>query len=119
DLVRPAGGKTGVVRNTNVTATFSEGMKNTTIKESTFKLFKVNADRSTTQITNVVVTPSSDGLEAVLNPFGNSSTLLAKNTKYRAVVTVGAKDLAGNSLDQDRVTSGSQPKVWTFKTGSS
>ena len=119
DLVRPEKGKTGVMRNANVTATFSEQMKSTSINEATFKLSKVNADGSTTQITNVTVTPSSDGLKGVLNPFGNSSTLLASNTKYKAVVTIGAKDVAGNALDQDPGTLGSQPMVWTFKTGSS
>jgi hypothetical protein len=44
---------------------------------------------------------------------------LAKNTKYKAVVTTGAKDLAGNALDQKATTTGNQPKSWTFTTGTS
>lgn len=117
--VSPANKATGVKRNTNVTATFSEPMDKSTITKSTFKLFKVNADSSTTQVTNVAVGLSSNGLKATLNPFGTSSTLLAKNTKYKAVVTTGAKDLAGNALDQNSTQAGKQPKVWHFTTGSS
>ena len=41
------------------------------------QLFKVDTDGSTTQVTNVTVTPSIDGLKATLNPFGTSTTLLA------------------------------------------
>jgi hypothetical protein len=70
-------------------------------------------------VTNVTVTLSADGLKATLNPYGTSSTLLATRTKYKAVVTTGARDLAGNALDQNTTTSGNQPKTWTFVTGSS
>jgi hypothetical protein len=99
---------TGVGRGISPTATFSEKMRASTIKATTFKLFKVNPDKSTTQITDVVVSLSSDGLTAKLNPFGTTTTVLASNTKYKAVVTTGAKDLAGNSL--------AQQKSWTFTT---
>ena len=100
-----------------MTATFSEKMSPTSITKSTFKLFKVTSS-GTTQVTNVTVTPSSDGLKATLNPFGTSSTLLSSRTKYKAVVTTGAKDLAGNALDQNPTTTGNQQKAWTFTTGS-
>jgi hypothetical protein len=40
--------------------------------------------------------------------------LLAKNTKYQATIATGAKDLAGNALDQDSTNAGSQPKTWFF-----
>jgi hypothetical protein len=113
----PASNATGVKRNTNLTATFSEKMDPSTLTKSTFKLSKVNTDGSTTQITNVTVTPSTDGLKATLNPFGTSTTLLAKSTKYKAVVTMGTKDMAGNPLDQNPTTSGTQQMVWSFKTG--
>jgi hypothetical protein len=113
--VTPTG--TGIKRNTNLTATFSEKMDRNSLSKSTFKLYRINADGSTTQVTNVTVTPNSDGLKATLNPFGASSTLLAKNTKYKAVVTTGAKDLAGNPLDQDPTKTGNQQKVWYFTTG--
>jgi hypothetical protein len=117
--VLPANKATGVKRNANLTATFSETMDKNTLTKSTFKLFKVNSDGTTTQITNVTVSSTSDGLKARLNPYGTSSTLLAKNTKYKAVVTTGAEDLAGNSLDQKPGVSGKQSMVWTFTTGSS
>ena len=106
---------TGIERGTNVAATFSEKMSLASITKSTFKLFKVTSS-GTTQVTNVTVTLSSDGLKATLNPYGTSSTLLARNTKYKAVVTTGAKDLAGNALDQNPTTAGNQQKTWTFTT---
>ena len=46
--------------------------------------------------------------KAVLNPNVN----LKRGTKYKAVVTTGAKDLAGNRLDQKPNLSGNQPKTW-------
>jgi Bacterial Ig-like domain len=97
-----------VGRGTNLTATFSEKMMTSSIIKSTFKLFKVNSDGTQTQITDVVVSLSSDGLKATLNPFGTKTTLLAKNTKYKGVISTGTKDLAGNSL--------AQQKSWTFTT---
>jgi hypothetical protein len=104
----------GVDPATDVTATFSEKMSLSTLTTSTFKLFKVNPDGSTMQVTNVTVTPSPDGLKATLNPFGTSPTLLSNNTKYKAVVTTGAKDVAGNRLDQNPTTTGLQQMVWYF-----
>jgi FG-GAP-like repeat/Bacterial Ig-like domain/Thrombospondin type 3 repeat len=105
----------GIGRGTDVAATFSEKMSPTSITKSTFKLFKVTSS-GTTQVTNVTLTLSSDGLKATLNPYGTSTTLLAKNTKYKVVVTTGAKDLAGNALDQDPTKAGNQQKSWTFIT---
>ena len=105
----PLAGSTNVGRGTNLTATFSEKMRTTSINTTTFKLFKVNSGGTQTQITDVVVSLSSaDGLTATLNPFGANTTLLARNTKYKGVLTTGAKDLASNSL--------SQQKSWTFTT---
>ena len=112
---------TGIGRGTNVAATFSEKMSPASISKSTFKLFKCPSTTSTsctTQITNVTVSPSTDGLRATLNPFGTSSTLLSSRTRYKAVVTTGAKDLAGNALDQNPTTTGNQQKAWYFTTGS-
>jgi hypothetical protein len=104
----PLAGSTNVGRGTNLTATFSEKMRTSSINTTTFKLFKVNSDGTQTQITDVVVSLSSDGLKATLNPFGAKTTLLARNTKYKGVLTTGTKDLAGNSL--------AQQKSWTFTT---
>jgi hypothetical protein len=93
---------------TNLTATFSEKMKASTINTTTFKLYRVKSDGTQTQITNTVVSLSSDGLKATLNPFGTSVTQLAKNTRYKGVLTTGTKDRAGNPL--------AQQNTWTFTT---
>ena len=90
------------------------------VTKSTFKLYKCSSTTSTTcttRITNVTVAPSTDGLKATLNPYGTSSTLLASTTKYKAVITTGATDLASRALDQDPSASGNQQKAWYFTTG--
>ncbi len=118
--VVPTEGATGVALKTDVLATFSQRMDKSTLKKSTFKLYKLvkNSDGTTAakQITNVTVTPSSDGLKATLNPFGTSDGQLAKNARYKVVVSTGALDVFGNRLDQKPSASGYQPKVWYFKT---
>ncbi len=53
-------------------------------------------------------------MKATLNPFGTSITKLAKNAKYKATVTTGARDLAGNAQDQNPSLLGNQPKSWAF-----
>jgi hypothetical protein len=115
----PTNKATAVLRDQTLAATFSEKMNPDTISKSTFKLFKINPDGSTKRIRNTTVTLSTDGLSAKLDPFGTSSTVLAANTRYKAVVTTGAKDLVGNQLDQNSTRTGNQPKVWRFKTGGS
>jgi hypothetical protein len=111
----PANEATEVARGASLTATFSEPMKQSTLAQSTFKLFKVTSSGST-QVNDVTVSLSTDGLRATLDPFGMSSTLLTKNTTYRATITTGAHDVAGNALDQDPNSTGNQPMVWTFTT---
>jgi hypothetical protein len=114
-ITSPKHTATGVAPSSNLTATFSEKMDPLSITNSTFKLFKVNTDGSTTQITDVTVALSTDGLKATLNPFGTSTTThLARDTKYKGVITTGAKDVAGNPLDQQPTTAGSQQKAWSF-----
>jgi hypothetical protein len=102
------------LRKTSFKATFSEKMKTSTLNTTNFKLSKCSSTKDlacTTQITNAPVTPSTDGLSATLNPYGTTSTLLAKNTKYKVVVFTGAQDLAGNALAAEKVS--------YFTTGSS
>jgi hypothetical protein len=48
--------------------------------------------------------------KATLNPTNS----LRRGVTYRTVVSTGAKDLAGNRLDQNRSLSGLQQKVWFF-----
>jgi len=117
--VVPADEATGVSRGANVVGTFSEKMLNSTLtNKANFKLYKVTPS-GLIQITTVTLTPSLDGTKDTLNPYGTSTTLLEKNTTYQAIVTSGAKDVAGNALDQSSAADGNQPKKWTFKTGTS
>lgn len=104
--VAPADGATGVAPAANVTATFSEPMRANTINKTTIRLRKAG----TTSNVAATVTYDATNKRAVLNP----SAKLATNTRYIASVTSGAKDLAGNALDQDASLSGDQPKVWKF-----
>jgi N-acetylglucosamine-6-sulfatase len=110
----PAADAKQVDRTTNVTATFSEDMEASSIitPATTFKLTKKG---STTKI-SATVSYDPTTRTATLNPFGSSTTRLARGTTYKAVVTTGAKDLAGNSLDQDPSLAGLQQKTWFFTT---
>ena len=108
----PAADAKTVGRTTNVTATFSEDMMTSSINGTTFKLTKKG---STTKI-SATVSYDPTTRTATLNPFGSTTTRLARGTTYKAVVTTGAKDLAGNSLDQDQSLASLQQKTWFFTT---
>ena len=108
---------TGVDRDGSLKAVFSEVMAVESLNAMTFKLFRQRSDGTWARVADVAVKPRAEGTDVVLNPFGGSSGRLAARTRYRAVVTTGAYDLAGNRLDQDRTTGGRQPKVWYFETG--
>ena len=88
-------------------------MNRASLNKSTFKLYKINRDGNTTQITGVSVSSSDDGLKATLNP----DFQLAANATYKVRVSTGAKDRAGNRLDQNRTQPNNQQKEWTFTTG--
>jgi glucose/arabinose dehydrogenase/PKD repeat protein len=101
----------------NVTATFSEAMDAvttdgdpSTINDTTFKLVKLNADGTTTRIT-ATVSYAAATKKAILNPSSN----LRSGRTYKATVTTGAQDMAGNALDQNPTLAGNQPKSWKFK----
>ncbi len=112
DSTSPANGATQIAPGANVTATFSEAMMTSSINGTTVKLSKAG----TTTAIPAVVSYDPTTNKATLNPFGSSTTLLSKGTKYKAVVTTGAQDLAGNGLDQNSSLSGLQQKSWTFTT---
>jgi hypothetical protein len=101
---------TSVPVNTDVTAKFSEAMNATTISNSTFTLAGPSGSVSGP------VTYNGTTNTATLNPFGSTATNLAYNTEYTATVTTGAKDLAGNALDQDGAAGTQDSKTWTFTT---
>ena len=77
-----------------------------TINGQTFKLFK----KGTTTKIAAQVSYNADTDMAKLNPTNN----LKRGITYKAVVSTGAKDVAGNRLDQDGSTPGLQQKVWFF-----
>jgi hypothetical protein len=107
----PTTDATGVSPAVNVKATFSEDMSTSSINGQTFKLFKKG---STTKIAAQVSYPddlNSPRFTAKLAP----SSSLRRGVTYKAVVSTGAKDVAGNPLDQDPALGGSQQKVWFFK----
>ena len=60
-------------------------------------------------LVDATVTPSLDGLTAVLNPVENLATGV-----YRATITTDVTDMADNNLDQNSVEAEPQPKVWFF-----
>jgi len=101
----------------NVSATFSEAMDAittdgdpSTINGTTFKLVRLNADGTTTGVT-AAVSYAAATKKAILNPASN----LSLGRTYKATVTTGAQDLAGNALDQNPNIAGNQPKSWKFK----
>ena len=102
----PADGATGVSPTVNVTAAFSEDMLSSSINGNTFKLSKKG---STTKLT-ATVSYEAANKTATLNPTNS----LQRGVTYKAVVTTGAKDVAGNSLDQNSLTTGLQQKAWLF-----
>ena len=77
-----------------------------TINTTTFKLSKKG---STTKLGATVKYDASTDT-ATLDPTNS----LQSGVTYEAVVTTGAKDLAGNALDQNPTTTGSQQHKWFF-----
>jgi hypothetical protein len=102
----PAANATGVAPTTNITATFSEDMEASSINGSTFKLVRKG---STTKIPATVSYDASTDT-ATLDPPDS----LRSGVTYKAVVTTGAKDAEGTSLDQNPTTTGLQQKAWSF-----
>ena len=108
-----------LLRSTNFRATFSEFMNSTTLNNGNFLLYECPSTTATdcpTQITNTTVRGRRDRLKETLDPFGNTSSVLKANTRYK--VTVSALDYAGNVLDQQPAKEGNQKKVAFFTTGS-
>jgi hypothetical protein len=107
------------LRSTNFRATFSEFMNSTTLNNGNFLLYECPSATATdcpTQITNTTVRGPRDRLKERLDLFGNTSSVLKANTRYK--VTVSALDYAGNVLDQQPAKEGNQIKVAFFTTGS-
>ena len=112
----PTNGAKRIAPGVNVTATFTEAMDAiaddgdpSTINATTFKLVRLNADGTTTRVT-AAVSYVATTKKATLNP---SSNLSSRRT-YKATLTSGAQDLAGNALDQNPNIAGNQSKNWKF-----
>jgi hypothetical protein len=90
-----------------IRATFSEAMRRASLTGSTVRLVRAHHTRGV---------PAAVTYDArhrvVLDPVH----ALRPRTTYWVVVTTGAKDLAGNRLDQDPVRTGAQRVSWTFRT---
>ena len=95
----PANAATNVVLNKKLLANFNEGMNPLTINNNTFLL-----KQGTNVITGLV---TYSGTTAVFTPSVN----LTASTLYTATITTGAKDIAGNALQNNY--------VWSFTTGTS
>jgi uncharacterized delta-60 repeat protein len=107
DSVLPTEDATVVAPGANVKATFSEAMSNSSITTDTVKLFRAG---TTTPIA-AVVSYDSGTKTATLNP----DIDLRLGTRYKSVVTIATRDLAGNWLDQDQdPANGNQSKKWFF-----
>ncbi len=95
--VSPAGGATRVSPTANVFATFSEGMRASTVTRATVKLVR----KGTTSAVSARVSYDAARRRARLDP----SSALRRGATYTATVTRGAKDLAGNLV---------RPRTWSF-----
>jgi hypothetical protein len=104
--VVPSENATEIGPGANVHAFFSEAMRGGSINPNTVKLYPTG---STTALA-ATVTYDASRRKAILDP----SAPLVRGKRYKAVVTMGARDLAGNQLDQDTTLDGLQPKAWFF-----
>jgi hypothetical protein len=105
----PANASTGVGLNQKIAAVFTKTMDATTITASTFTLMQ-----GTTSVSGFV---SYSGTTAIFAPSSN----LAPNVVYTITITTGAKDLTGNALENNYVssfTTGSAPIVTPPKISS-
>jgi len=101
ESVVPVDGATGIDSTANASALFSETMSLPSINTKTFKLFK----KGTTTVIPATVTYDAANDLATLNP----SADLQPGTTYKALVTIGTRDLAGNQL--------ATSKAWFFTVG--
>jgi hypothetical protein len=106
DSTVPVPGARGVARSTNITATFSDRMDESTLTAQFLKLVNTATGK---RVNNVAINYDDATRTLTINPFGSSATLLAKSTKYKVTIATGVKNRASISFDQNPSTSGSQP----------
>jgi len=122
DSLMPAKGATNVSRTTDISATFSEEMASTSLKEAdnTSKTFKLQMYNKKTKKWKTIPAKISLSLVggktmATLDPYGategtSTEQPLGANKKFRGFITTGVKDLDSNPL--------AKSFVWIFNTGS-
>jgi len=103
DQTTPASGTTGVDLDAVVRITFSESMDPSTLTDATLKL----TDTKTGKRVPAAISYDEESKTATLTP----SEALLDSTKYKAEITTGAQNQAGNKLNQGY--------SWTFTTVSS
>ena len=105
-LTNPADVAIGVALNATVNATFSEAMDPLTLNTATFTVQPSGPPLGALVLGAVTYNALTN--VATFTPLSN----LASSTTYTAIVTTGAKDLAGDAL-----VAGLIPNPWTFTTG--
>jgi subtilisin family serine protease len=109
--VDPINGQPGVPLGSNVTVVFSEKMDEGTLNDNTVRLLKPGKRPTFIPVTMM---KSTDGGRTVLtlDPFGSARQKLAASTTYQLTIEgagdtdgIAVKDLAGNELARDEVTS--------------
>ena len=103
--VGPAGGASAVAASTDLTATFSEAMKKSTLDRATVTLKRRG---SATAVLTAFRVTSPERIRV------DPHRRLRPGATYVARVTTGATDLAGNRLDQSRRLPRKQEKRWRF-----
>lgn len=96
-ITSPKDGAVDVVRNSNITATFSKLMIEGTIDQTSFTLKQGN--------TSILGLVTYSDMTAQFNPIID----LLPGLEYTAKITRGVKDLAGNTIEKD--------STWKFTTG--
>jgi hypothetical protein len=121
DSVTPTN-KTGISRtNPSIKATFSEKVDKATVVTTPLTTNTLAGTSTNVTLLNMATGVKVGATVSCDADPCNKVTItpkkaLAANTKYKATITTGVKDLADNALDQNSTTTGNQPKTWTFTT---
>ena len=109
----PAKGAAGVAPSINfITATFSTEINPDMLTKDSFKLYQYNKKKKRwIRITDTAVGCDTPCQTATLDPYpSDPSKPLAANKKYKAIITTGVTDKAGDPIASNY--------IWTFRTDS-
>jgi alpha-tubulin suppressor-like RCC1 family protein len=96
----------GARRGTNITSVFSDEMDETTLTNQNVKLLNMATRKP---VKNVAVSYDEATRTLTIDPFGSSTSLLAKSTKYRVTTTTATENLSDIQM--------ARAKSWSFTTG--